>query len=339
MPNCVSSSSIARALIRHKRYSGILFRGRHLTTSASSCPSAAAHSPTSSVIITTLSSLGGLNVRVVDLTDVVREVTAQHNCSSLASVALGRTLVGNVLLAAGREDGDVCRVTINGNGPLQSINTEVSFSSDVGVVRGYVDNPTATLPLVGGLLDVRGAVGIGVLKVCRMHPTRPLKTQEGTTMLETSEIGEDLVVYLLNSEQINSAMGLGVYIDEQVGNIRSAVGFLCTVLPGCSEEELSILEDNILKCNLSKVVNNDCKSIDEIMTILTNSLGEQYRNRNKLIRRCSCSDEKFIESFKLLGQKELRDIVYKNKKNETIQCRWVQLCAECESSISQATAH
>jgi molecular chaperone Hsp33 len=282
-----------------------------------------------SVLLSTLTQLGGVNIKAVDLSQVVKDITSRHGCSPLASVALGRALVGNVLLAAGREEGMVSQLSINGNGPLDSINTEVMFSPEGGgVVRGYVGNPTADLPLVGGLLDVSGGVGIGVLKVCHKHPTRPQKTQEGTTMLETSEIGEDLVVYLLSSEQINSAMGLGVQIDETKGIIRSAVGFLCTVLPGCTEEELVILEQNIAKVNQLNEFMNVGNSIHDLMTSLSNNLGEQYRNRSTLVRRCSCSKEKFIESFKLLGRKELQDIIEKDEKDETIRCHW------CNSELS-----
>lgn len=69
---------------------------------------------------------------MADLTQVAHEITSQHACSPLASVALGRTLVGNALLAAGREENDICQVTIDGNGPLHGINTEVSFKVDTG---------------------------------------------------------------------------------------------------------------------------------------------------------------------------------------------------------------
>lgn len=258
------------------------------------------------------------------MTKVVQEITSQHDCSPLASVALGRALVGNVLLAAGREEGASCQLTINGNGPLRNINTEVNFTSNTGYVKGYVGNPSADLPLQkGGFLDISGGVGIGILNVVRSHPSRPDVLQEGSTMLETSEIGEDLVVYLLSSEQINSAVGLGVQIDEENGTISSAVGFLCTVMPGCTEEELSKVEDNIAKAsNLNKLVIEEKKSGDDIMSILTVDLGEEYRNYDDIVSKCSCSEEKFLQSFKVLGDEELKGIIDKNEKNETIRCHW-----------------
>lgn len=276
----------------------------------------------SSLLLTSLSAQGGLNFKTLDLTQVVKEITKRHECSPLASVALGRALVGNALLAAGRDEGAVCQLTFDGNGPLRAINTEVSFSSDVGFVKGYVENPLATLPLVNGLLDVSGGIGIGVLHVTRVHPARKDKLQQGTTMLETSEVGEDLVVYLLSSEQINSAMGLAVQIDMH-GSVNGAVGYLCTVMPGCSEEELSIAETNISSVkHLNKLVMEDKKTVHDVMSILTENLGETYRNQSRLIAKCSCSEEKFLQSFKLLGQKELREIINKNEKDENIRCHW-----------------
>jgi molecular chaperone Hsp33 len=280
------------------------------------------------VLVTALSGRGGLNLRVVDLTRSVQHITAQHHCSALASVALGRALVGTALLAAGREEDAVCQVTISGNGPLRSINSEVTFSADRGYVRGYVDDPSAELPLrEGGLLDVSGGVGIGVLQVTRSHPSRPEVQQQGSTLLETSEIGDDLAAYLLSSEQVPSALALGVQIHEHRGSIRHAVGFLCTVLPGCSEDELSGLEANIAAVSqsggLNQLVGGDERTtVHDVMSMLTDNLGEEFRNCCPLINKCSCSKEKFLQSFQLLGQKELQDIFEKNEGNEKVRCQW-----------------
>lgn len=175
----------------------------------------------------------------------------------------------------------------------------------------------------GGLLDVSSGVGIGQLRVFRSNPSRPGVLQQGSTMLETSEIGDDLVVYLLTSEQINSAMGLAVQIHEDSGGISSAVGFLCTVLPGCTDDELSVLEKNIsVVSQLNQFMNKENNTIQDLMLQLMAQLGEQYRHSTPLIRQCSCSEEKFLQSFKLLGQEELHDIVNKNEKNEKIRCHW-----------------
>ena len=224
--------------------------------------------------------------------------------------------------AAGREDDASCHLSINGNGPVRGINTEVTFTSERGYVKGYVEYPAVDLPLQDGLLDVSGGVGLGGLEGVRSHASRPEVLQKGSIMLETSEIGDDIVTYLLSSEQINSAMGLGVQIDEQQGHIKSAVGFLCTVLPGCTDEELSVVEKNIGSVTKMNLLVNGKKTVAEILLMLTDKLGEQFRNVTPLVQKCTCSEDKFLQSFKLLGQKELQDIIDKNEKYEKIRCHW-----------------
>lgn len=276
-------------------------------------------------MVNSLTEEGGLNFRAVDLTEVVKHITSQHKCSPLACVALGRAIVGNVLIAAGKEPNSVCRISINGNGPIGNINSEAGFTSDnEGWVRGFVDNPSAVLPLQSGWLDISGGVGIGFLNVSRTFASRPNSPQQGSIMLETSEIGNDIVAYLNSSEQINSAMSLRANIDTD-GGIKSATGFLCTVLPGCTDQELSIAEKNIASVNDK---NSETTPIDDVMSNLTVNLGEQYRHESEISSKCFCSKEKFLQSFKLLGQKELQDIISKNEGKETVRCHW------CNSEMS-----
>ncbi|CAI5959667.1 unnamed protein product [Closterium sp. NIES-64] len=92
-------------------------------------------------------------------------------------------------------------------------------------------------------MDVGGAVGKGVLSVIRTHPSWQ-SPYTGTVPLVSGEIAEDLANYLAESEQINSAMGLGVAVGKD-GIVRAAGGFLVQVLPFCSDETLDKLEANV----------------------------------------------------------------------------------------------
>lgn len=105
-----------------------------------------------------------------------------------------------------------------------------------GNVRGYVKNPGAEVPLrEDGKLDVGTLVGAGVLRVDRSLPNGEVYTS--TVPLVSGEIAEDLAHYLWQSEQIPSAVLLGVRVKGE-GEVEVAGGVAVQVMPGAREEVL-----------------------------------------------------------------------------------------------------
>lgn len=66
----------------------------------------------------------------------------------------------------------------------------------------------------------------------------------GMVPIVSGEIGEDLASYMVESEQTNSALGVGVSINRDA-SIRAAGGFLIQILPFASEETVRQLEANV----------------------------------------------------------------------------------------------
>ena len=64
------------------------------------------------------------------------------------------------------------------------------------------------------------------------------------TELVSGEIAEDLTYYFAKSEQIPSAIALGVLVDTDT-SIKEAGGFIIQVMPGITEEILERLESRI----------------------------------------------------------------------------------------------
>ena len=55
--------------------------------------------------------------------------------------------------------------------------------------------------------------------------------------IQTGEIAEDFAYYFTVSEQIPSAVGLGVLVNDD-NKILSSGGFILQVMPGCKEETI-----------------------------------------------------------------------------------------------------
>ena len=179
-------------------------------------------------------------VRVVAAvsTDIVREAQSTHDTSPTATSALGRLLTATALIAATTKDDAQVEVRIDGGGPAGVLLARATSDGDV---YGTLQEPHATAPVNdAGKLDVGAIVGTqGLLTVTRVLPHGD--PYVGAVPLATGEIGDDIAHYYLQSEQVQSAIGVGVLCTADRG-VSGAGGFLLQILGGASEEVLDELE-------------------------------------------------------------------------------------------------
>ena len=191
----------------------------------------------SDYLVKSTAANGMFRAYAVDATNLVNEAHRIHDTWSAATAALGRSLVGTLLLStSGLQGQGRLTAKIQGNGPVEYI---VCDGDAAGNVRGYVKNPHVNLPLnAKGKIDVKGAVGTeGVLSITKFTPGD--KTPyTGEVNLVSGELGEDFTYYLAQSEQIPSAMGLSVFVNPDE-TVEVAGGFLVQAVPGDSDEALT----------------------------------------------------------------------------------------------------
>jgi molecular chaperone Hsp33 len=186
-----------------------------------------------------LSEDGGFLVRSAVTTLLCEEARRRHECSPTATAALGRALTGSLLLGSLLKDARSILLQWRGGGPLGPV---VAEGRPELTVRGYVANPGADVPSRGGKIDVGGGVGVaGSLVVVKDHGLREPYTS--TVPLQTGEIGDDLAFYLLMSEQIPSAVALGVHVRPDY-SVSAAGGILVEALPGADAEATNRIIEN-----------------------------------------------------------------------------------------------
>ena len=188
--------------------------------------------------VLTKATADGVRIYALCTTNLVQEAAKKHGCSHLASAALGRAMNGALLLAATMKDNERISLRLKGDGPLG----EVVADAEGSTVRGYVENPDAFLPRKNGKLDVGGGIGEGNIIV-----TRYLQNAEpftGYCELQDGEIASDLTKYLYVSEQTPTSVALGVLVDKD-GNVTASGGFFIQAMPGCTDEVLEKLENNV----------------------------------------------------------------------------------------------
>ena len=173
---------------------------------------------------------------------VVEAAREAHNTSPVVTAALGRLLSAGAMMGSMlKGDRDLLTLQIKGDGPVADITVTADAA---GNVKGYAGVPDVILPANPlGKLDVAGAVGQGMLRVIKDMGLK--EPYIGQTMLQTSEIAEDLTYYFATSEQTPSAVGLGVLM-ERNNTVRQAGGFIIQLMPFASEDVIDRLEKNLV---------------------------------------------------------------------------------------------
>ena len=260
---------------------------------------------------------GYIKMSAVSARDTVQRAKDIHGCTPTTAAALGRTLcaasmLGNLL----KEDDGSLTVRINGGGPIGSV---IAVSDSMGRVRGYVTDPSVDLPLRSdGKLDVGGAVGRdGMITVSRDIGLR--EPYIGSTQLISGEIAEDLTAYMLESEQIPSACGLGVLIDTDL-SVKSAGGFIVQLMPGAPEEYIDLLEENIFMMDqLTTVLAED--GLEAVLDQVLKGLEHHMVGEDEIGYRCYCSRDRVGQALLGAGRDELKNMIAEGKPVE-VSCQF-----------------
>ncbi len=251
-------------------------------------------------------------------THLVQEACRRHGSWKTATVALGRTLTGAALLASSLKTGERVTIHVEGRGPVGTITAEANAQGDV---RGYVRHPKTDVPLrPDGKLDIGTAVGKGVLHVIREggFEIGLMEAYRGSVPLVSGEIAEDLTYYLSYSEQIPSAMSLGVYMEAGDGVVGAAGGFLVQVLPDADATTVRHLEQTVAAAPpITEMVRAGAAPED----LLRQALGDlDWRPlaERALQFVCTCSLERTERLLMALGVDEMRTILAEQGQAELI---------------------
>ncbi|MGH9888733.1 MAG: Hsp33 family molecular chaperone HslO [bacterium] len=273
---------------------------------------------TGSELVRTVSADGGLSVRVIVATELVAEAARRHVTAPTASAALGRALMGAVLIAASAKDEETVQLQFRGDGPLGQLTV---IADNAGRVRGYVADPSAHPPARGGKLDVGAAVGKGILAVVRYQPSWR-EPYTGIVPIVSGEIAEDLSHYLAESEQTPSALAVGVFVASDHG-VEAAGGYLVQALPGADESVLTQLERTVHALPSPTELVRAGLSADGIVDRLLEGIGSRARQRSRPEFYCACDVERIRRAVSLLGRAETRAIA---ESRERLQVR-CEFCA------------
>lgn len=277
---------------------------------------------------------GDFRILAAQTTETVETAREILDLSPVAADALGRALTGSLLLAR-LLDKDVrnqhVTLRFDGSGPLGVLIAEARVT---GSARGYVANPVPADPS----LDVSRAIGRGMLTVIRGTPPEG-KPYTSQVMLEGGGVAQELTRYLARSEQISSAVLLGV-MNRREG-VAAAGGIIIQAFPHATEEsraevELRIkdapplstlLEKMPVEAVVAQVLEGlDYKQIDESFNV-------------PLSYSCSCSRERALAPLVLFSRAEIREMAEEGGSEVVCQFCGRKYSFTAQDLLSLTAAH
>lgn len=248
---------------------------------------------------------------------VVENMYETHNTSPNVTAALGRLMTGALMMGAMmKNEKDRLTLSIRSEGPIQGMTVTVD---NQGHVKGFPS--VAQVPLVEkypGKLDVGASVGKGTLTVVRDEGLKePYSSQ---IILPTGEIGDDLTYYFAASEQVPSAVGLGVLVDTDL-SVKDAGGFIIQLMPDALDSDIDKLEANVKKINSITHLLEEGLSPEKMLQMILGDMGLEILSEMPVSYECDCSKDRVGRALLSIGKGDLQEMVDEGKPVE-LKCHF-----------------
>ena len=256
-------------------------------------------------LVRAISDMGGVVIAALDSTDIVSEMERIHKPSAVVSAALGRLLTASQLMGAmlkSRDDSVTLR--IKADGPIGGLTVGCD---GVGNCKGFAQNNIVEIPLrADGKLDVGTAVG----KNGHLYVIKDIGMKEpyvGNIPLVSGEIAEDITAYYAYSEQIPTVCGLGVLVNPDL-TIKRAGGYLIQLLPGATEEEITMLENNLKNVPSITKFFEQGKDVYDVINTLLDGFNPNVLDEDTVQYHCDCNRDRVEKALISIGVKDLQEI-------------------------------
>lgn len=251
-------------------------------------------------------------------TEMVNDGTSVHECTPLASAALGRMLTAGALMGRTlKSDKEVVTLRINGGGKAKGVTVTAYENSKV---KGFIGNPYVELPInEKGKLDVGGAIGKDGL----LYVIKDLGMKEpyvGQVPIHSGEIAEDFTYYFTVSEQTPSAVSLGVLVDKD-HSIKAAGGFIIQMMPDADPLLADLLMYRLEEIPSITTMISEGKTIEEILEFIFEGMDLKLLDEVEPKYVCDCSKERIEKALISIGEKDLQEI-YDDGREEELVCHF-----------------
>lgn len=263
----------------------------------------------------------GLGIRAfaIDATETAEHARTVHGTTPVMTAALGRLLAAGAMMGSMMKgDQDLMSIQYRCDGPAQGMTVTADSK---GNVKGYAVNPQVIIPLKSEedhKLDVGGAVGKGTISVSRDIGLR--EPYSGQCEIWTGEIGDDLAYFFTTSDQVPSAVGLGVMVDTDC-SVRHAGGFIIQRMPDASEEAIARLEARLGAVGSVTAMMDRGMSPEQILEDILGGFDLEIIDKMPARFKCDCSKDRISRALATISTRDLREIINDGEEIE-VKCHF-----------------
>lgn len=261
---------------------------------------------------------GMIRIFACDSKDLVNEAVRLHGLKPTGAALLGRVLTAGVMMSSMlKNKKDLLTIQMNGKGPAGGV--LVTGSGDLRI-KGYLGNPDVEIGRkANGKIDVSGALGTdgNLTVIMDMGLKEPYVS---SIPIQTGEIAEDFAYYYTVSEQLPSAVSLGVLVGGD-GRVIQSSGFLIQMMPGHSDALADSLSEKIEKLPPITTLLNEYNDLTEILKNIFLDFDLKINETLSTDYHCDCSREKVEKALMSIGFSDLTEL-YEDNKTETLTCHF-----------------
>lgn len=248
---------------------------------------------------------------------LVEQARSIHNLSPVITAALGRLLTAGAMMGSMlKGEQDALTLQIHCDGPVRGLAVTADANANV---KGTALEPQVMLPPNAlGKLDVGGAVGNGILSVIKDMGLK--EPYVGQTQLQTGEIAEDLTYYFATSEQVPSAVGLGVLMKKD-NTVKQAGGFIIQLMPFAEDETINALEEKLKIMDSVTNILDASNTPEQLLELLLGDLGLEINDTIPAQYYCDCSRERVERAIISIGKKDIQEMIDDGKQVE-VRCQF-----------------
>lgn len=249
--------------------------------------------------------------------ELVEQSRVYHNTSPVMTAALGRLLTGGAMMGVMMKgEKDVMTLQIKCSGPAKGLTVTADSK---GNVKGYPQVPDVMLPPnAQGKLDVGGAIDLGVLSVIKDMGLK--EPYVGQVQLQTGEIADDLTYYFATSEQVPSAVGLGVLMNKD-NTVKQAGGFIIQLMPFTEEEVIAKLEKKVAEVTSVTDLLEQGATPETLLEQILGDFGVEINETIPVQYHCDCSKERVTRAIASIGRKDIQEMIDDNEPIE-VNCQF-----------------
>lgn len=248
---------------------------------------------------------------VIDLTRAANEMAQRLEAKAYTGKLLAETSIASLFLSSSLKFRGTISTFFKFSGDISQIQAD---STPEGLVR-------ATIP------------HHEIVKMNQFEPAllpqafEVIKTNEEGKRMQQSIIGavqgtvsQNLASYLLQSEQVRSAVGIEAKINqEDSSKLDYAVGFMVEAYPDLSEKDLTIMEQVVLTLPpINSFYKDGAFDLDQLLDILRGPYEIEIIKELEPHFHCPCSEERLLKSLSTLPEKDLKELATETKPLEII---------------------